>query len=76
MYNCNPNQYKYKIPVNSLQDVQLYIDIGASAPASASYELIHTCGPTGGTVETLSTSEYVIGQDTNDNFYGVFRNFN
>ena len=76
IYNCTLGQYNYKIPVNSLQDVQLYIAIGASAPGSATYELIHTCGPTGGTVETLSTSAYVIGQDSNDNYYGVFKNFN
>lgn len=75
IYNCARCPYNYKIPVNSLQDVQLYIDIGASAPGSATYELIHTCGGVG-TVETLSTSEYVIGQDSNLNYYGVFRNFN
>jgi hypothetical protein len=76
IYNCTLGQYNYKIPVNSLQDVQLYIDIGASAPGAATYELIHTCGATGGTIETLTTSEYVIGQDSNLNYYGVFRNFN
>lgn len=75
-FNCTLNQWPYKIPVNSLQDVQLYINIGTSAPGTVLYQLIHTCGPTGGTIETLSTSEYVIGQDTNQNFYGVFRNFN
>lgn len=76
VYNCTLKQMNYKIPVNSLQEVQLYISIGASAPGSATIELIHTCGVTGGTIETLSTSEYVIGQDSNDNYYGVFRNFN
>lgn len=76
IYNCTLNQMPYKIPVNSLSNVQLYIDIGASAPGSATIELIHTCGPTGGTIETLSTSAYVIGQDTNDNYYGVFKAFN
>jgi hypothetical protein len=76
VYNCTTNQMNYKIPVNSLQDVQLYIDIGESSPGAISYELIHTCGPTGGTIETLTTSAYVVGQDTNERYYGVFKNFN
>lgn len=73
--NCTLKQFPYKIPVTSLADVQLYIDIGADAPGAATYELIHTCGPDGGTVDTVTPGEYVVGQDTNDNYYGVFRNF-
>ncbi len=76
IYNCTLNQFNYKVPVNSLQDVQLYAAFGTSAPGSPTIELIHTCGPDGGTIETLTTSEFVTGQDTNQNYYGVFRNFN
>lgn len=64
----------YKIPVNNLQDVQLYIAMGGK-PVTILYQLIHTCGPFAGTVEELTTSSYVVGQDTNDSWYGVFKNF-
>lgn len=71
--NCTLNQMPYKVPVNNLQDVQLYIEIGAIEPDAIQYQLIHTCG-SGGTV-TLPNPDYVIGQDTNDNWYGLFKNF-
>lgn len=73
--NCTQKQMPYKIPVPTLRDVQLYIDIGDVKPNAVQYELIHTCGSLGGTVETLTTSSYVIGQDTLDRWYGVFKNF-
>lgn len=73
--NCTRNQFPYKIPVSLLHDVQLYIDIGANKPDAVQYQLIHTCGSIGGTVENITTSEYVIGQDTNGNWYGVFKGF-
>jgi hypothetical protein len=71
--NCTKKQFAYRIPVNSLADVQLFIDIGAVKPVTASYQLIHTCD--GGTVETISPLSYVIGQDKNNSWYGVFKNF-
>lgn len=74
-HNCTAGQWPYKIPVNTLQDVQLFIDIGFVKPDAILYELIHTCGPLGGTTETLTTSSYIVGQDTNDRWYGVFKNF-
>jgi hypothetical protein len=73
--NCTQGQWPYKLPVNNLQDVQLYIAIG-SMPDAIQYQLIHTCGPSSGIIETLTTSSYVIGQDTNFEWYGVFKNFN
>lgn len=73
--NCQARQMPYRIPVNSLSDVQLYISIGAVKPDSATYQLIHTCGPAAGTVQTIVPGSYVVGQDTNDKWYGVFKNF-
>jgi hypothetical protein len=73
--NCTKRQLPYRIPVTSLSGVQLYINIGGTKPDAVQYELIHTCGGLGGTIETLSTSSYVVGQDTNGNWYGVFKNF-
>lgn len=73
--NCTRGEKPYKIPVNNLQDVQLFIDIGGQ-PDAAQYQLIHTCGPYAGTIETLTTSSYIIGQKPNDDWYGVFKNFN
>lgn len=72
--NCTKRQWPYKIPVRNLSDVQLFIDIGGQ-PDYAQYQLIHTCGPHAGTIETLTTSSYVIGQKPNDDWYGVFKNF-
>lgn len=72
--NCTLGQKPYKIPVNNLQDVQLFIDIGGQ-PDFAHVQLIHTCGPYAGTIETLFTTSYVIGQKPNDDWYGVFRHF-
>lgn len=73
--NCRLNQKPYKVPVNSLADVQLYINIGVTKPSTVQYELIHTCGAQGGNIDTLATSSYVVGQDINDNWYGVFKDF-
>lgn len=73
--NCTQNQLPFKIPVNTLNDVQLYIEIGTNKPDAIQYQLIHTCGSLGGTVETLTTSVYVVGQDTNAKWYGVFKGF-
>lgn len=73
--NCQRKELPYKIPVNTLADVQLYINIGTVKPTTVIYELIHTCGLLGGTIETLSTSDYVIGQDKSNNWYGVFKSF-
>lgn len=71
--NCTLNQKPYKIPVRNLQDVQLYIDIGDLEPSAIEYELINTCVGSG--IESIIPSRYVIGQDTNDNWYGVFKGF-
>lgn len=72
--NCQAKQWPYKIPVNNLSEVQLYISIGSNRPSLVEYQLIHTCGPTAGTIETLMAINYIIGQDTSGNWYGVFKN--
>jgi hypothetical protein len=72
--NCTLGQRPYKIPVTALSDVQEYIDIGGQ-PDAAQYQLIHTCGPHAGAIETLTTSSYVIGQKPNSDWYGVFKSF-
>lgn len=73
--NCQRNQMPFKIPINHLNDVQLYIEIGATKPTAIQYQLIHTCGGLGGTIDTLTTTTYVIGQNTNGTWYGVFKSF-
>lgn len=72
--NCTLGQIPYRIPVDSLSDVQLYIAIGDSRPTTQLIQLLHTCGPLAGTVEILAASSYVIGQDADENWYGVFKN--
>lgn len=73
--NCTSNQWPYKVPVNSLQDVQLFINVGGVKPDAVQYQLIHTCGALGGTVETLTPPSYVIGQKSDNYWYGVFKSF-
>lgn len=73
--NCNSGQMPYKVPVDSLTDVQLFIDIGVTKPTAVLYELIHTCGPDANSVDTLATTDYVIGQTKDNLWYGVFKNF-
>lgn len=71
--NCTLRQKKYRIPVNSLQDVQLYIDIGNSKPSTVLIELIKTCNGSVEEVYTLTAGSYVVAQDKNDRWYGVFK---
>ncbi len=73
--NCTKNQAPYRVPVNSLADVQLYINIGTVKPTTVGYELIHTCGSLAGTIETITPANYVVGQDSDNNWYAVFKNF-
>lgn len=73
--NCRANQMRYWIPVSSLADVQLYANIGAVKPVSVLYQLIHTCGALAGIVETITPTNYVVAQNTNNEWYGVFKNF-
>src|SRR6476469_3523943 len=73
--NCQKNQSPYRVPVNSLADVQLYINIGVTEPTAIQYQLINTCGVNAGDVSIIIPGAYVVGQDTNDNWYGVFRSF-
>lgn len=72
--NCTKGQMPYKVPVNSLSDVQLYINIGAVKPSTIEYQMILTCGTGAGAELALTSGAYIIGQDTNGNWYGVFKN--
>lgn len=73
--NCTLSQKPYRIPVNSLADVQLFINIGVVKPTTVQYDIIHTCGPLAGTVESITPSSYVIGQNPSNSWYGVFKDF-
>jgi len=70
--NCQRDQMPYRVPVPSLSEVQLYIRM-TGRPDAVQYQLINTCS--GGTIETIVPASYVVGQDTNENWYGVFKNF-
>lgn len=71
--NCTKGQYKYRVPINSLSDVQLYIDIGTTKPTTVLIELITTCNGSYEDIRTLTAGSYVIGQDKSDRWYGVFK---
>lgn len=73
--NCQADQWPYKIPVNYLSNVQLYIKIGDTRPDTVQYELLHTCGTQAGAIENITPANYVVAQDSNGLWYGVFKNF-
>lgn len=77
VYNYTLGQFNYKIPI-TLPDVQLYVPLSewaAGVPGSQSWELIHTCGSTAGTVESITPSSYVAGTDPNGDAYMVISGF-
>lgn len=79
VYNYTKGQYPYKIPISALGDAQQYVPLweyGVGIPASQEYQLIHTCGDTAGTIETITPSNYVAGLDSNGNSYMVITGFN
>ncbi len=78
VYNCRLGQWNYKMysSGNLAITMMLYIDFGTNAPGFVTAELVHTCGATAGTIEAISLDSYVIGQDTNGRYYGVFDTFN
>lgn len=59
VYNCTLGQWNYKIPIESLTDIQLYAD----ASSIGSLELIWTCSAGQGTVESISPAASVVGTD-------------
>lgn len=71
--NCTLGQKNYRVPVNFLSDVQLYIDIGPTKPGTVLAEMISTCQASYQDVTTLTVGAYVIGQDPANNWYGVFK---
>lgn len=73
LHICKKLQYEllYYIPVNSLAQVQVYIDFGAVKPtADFTIELLSLCPV--GAAESITACQYVIGVDPDGNYYGVF----
>lgn len=78
VYNYTLGQFNYKIPINGLGDLQLYVPLweyNTGVPGSQTFQLIHTCGSTIGTIETITPSNYVAGLDPAGKAYMVISGF-
>jgi hypothetical protein len=76
VHNCLRNQAcepSYLAPVPGIPYLQLYVNFGAYKPLTADFELINHCN---GEIEQIFPSNFVVGQDSEGNWYGVFKNFN
>jgi hypothetical protein len=77
IHNCLRNRAcepSYSAPVPGIPYLQLYVNFGTTKPIAAEFELYDHCGVAG--TEQIFPSNYVIGQDPDGNWYGVFKNFN
>lgn len=76
VHNCTRNaacEGAYSAPLPLVSDLQLFVDFGATQPASIEFTFIDTCN---NTTEQIFPSEYVVAQTPELNWYGVFRGFN
>src|SRR5688572_13615317 len=76
VHNCLRNpacERSYLAPLPGLPYLQLYVSFGSEKPFTQEFVLVDLC--TGDQQPILSTN-YVIGQDPDGNWYGVFKNFN
>lgn len=76
VHNCLRNaacEPEYYAPVPAISAVQLYVAFGSSAPGSVEFTLIDVCNQV---EEQIVPSEYIVGDDPEGNFYGVFKGFN
>lgn len=74
--NCNRNPscvLSYAAPLPSVANLQLYVNFGSTKPATMEFKLINICN---GDTEQIFSSNYVAGQDSEGNWYGVFKYFN
>jgi hypothetical protein len=76
VHNCLRNRAcepSYSAPLPGVPFLQLYVDFGANKPFTADFELLNHCN---GETEQIFPSNFVVGQDPEGNWYGVFKNFN
>lgn len=75
IHNCNlsPCELPYRAPLPELAYMQFFIDFGTVQPALIQITAVSTCGTA--TEEQLFTQDYVVGQDSEGRWYGVFRYF-
>lgn len=76
VHNCLRNpacEPSYSAPLPGVPYLQLYVDFGSYKPLTADFELIDICNAG---LEQIFPSNFVVGQDPDGNWYGVFKNFN
>lgn len=73
--NCNlsPCEVPYRAPLPELAYMQFFVDFGTVQPILIQITAIDTCG--GLAEEQLFTQDYVVGQDAEGRWYGVYRFF-
>lgn len=78
IYNCNllPCERQYTVPVNSMDDIQLYVYFGAVKPTTMDFAMVGRCNGNMNVITSLITSNYIIAQLPDGTWYGVFKCFN
>lgn len=76
VHDCQrgPCELPFAAPVPSIPEVQFYIDFGILEPVAIEVKVQSAC--TDGASEQIFTSNYVVGQTPEGNYYGVFKYFN
>lgn len=75
VHDClrGPCELPFAAPFPQIPEVQIYIDFGFEAPAAIEIKIQSACGAES---EQIFTSNYVVGQTPEGNYYGVFKYFN
>lgn len=76
VHNCIRNascELSFLAPLPGLPYLQLYVPFGSERPTTQEFVLVDLCT---GNQQPIVSSNYIIGQDPEGNWYGVFKNFN
>lgn len=76
VHNCLRNaqcEPPWCAPLPGVPYLQLYVSFGTEKPTSMEFQLIDICNDT---QEQIFPTSYVVGQDPEGNWYGVFKGFN
>lgn len=76
VHDCQrgPCELPFSAPIPSIPELQFYIDFGLEEPSAIEIHLQSACSD--GDSEQIFTSNYVVGQTPEGNYYGVFKYFN
>ncbi len=76
VHNCLRNpacEREFLAPLPGFPYLQLYVSFGSEKPITQEFTVVDTCN---GNQQQIFPTSFVIGQDPDGNWYGVFKNFN